>query len=92
MAVARQVVVPVQLAEAAAEGDVLLERDLLVAEQRDAKLVEVRRISANPEHGGRSLAFTTPPKFASLLPSAVEEWGWGDMHADRPWGGDRRDL
>jgi hypothetical protein len=40
MAVARQVVVPVELAEAAAEGDVLLARDLLVAEQKDAALQE----------------------------------------------------
>ena len=40
MAVARQRVVPVELAEAAAEGDVLLARDLLVAEQQDAVLEE----------------------------------------------------
>ena len=40
MAVARQAVVPVELAEAAAEGDVLLARDLLVAEQQDAALEE----------------------------------------------------
>jgi hypothetical protein len=40
MAVARQRLVPVELAEAAAEGDVLLARDLLVAEQQDAALEE----------------------------------------------------
>ena len=40
MTVARQAVVPVELAEAAAEGDVLLARDLLVAEQQDAALEE----------------------------------------------------
>src|SRR5215471_3326169 len=40
MAVARQVVVPIELAETAAEGDVLLARDLLVAEQQDAALQE----------------------------------------------------
>ena len=36
MAVARQRIVIVELAETAAEGDVLLARDLLVAEQQDA--------------------------------------------------------
>jgi hypothetical protein len=40
MAITRQVVVPVELAEAAAEGDVLLAGDLLVAEQKDAALEE----------------------------------------------------
>ena len=40
MAIARQRIVPVELAEAAAEGDVLLARDLLVAEQQDAALEE----------------------------------------------------
>ena len=40
MAVARQRFVGVELAEAAAEGDVLLARDLLVAEQQDAFLQE----------------------------------------------------
>jgi hypothetical protein len=40
MAVTRQALVPVELAEAAAEGDVLLARDLLVAEQQGAALEE----------------------------------------------------
>ena len=40
MAVARQVVVAVEFAEAAAEGDVLLARDVLLAEQQDAALQE----------------------------------------------------
>ena len=40
MPVARQRVVTVELAEAAAKGDVLLARDLLVAEQQDAALEE----------------------------------------------------
>ena len=40
MAVAGQRVVGVELAEAAAEGDVLLARDLLVAEQQDALVEE----------------------------------------------------
>ena len=38
----RQGVVPVELAEAAAEGDVLLARNLLVAEQQDAAFQELR--------------------------------------------------
>ena len=40
MAVAWQRFVAIELAEAAAEGDVLLARDLLVAEQQDAALEE----------------------------------------------------
>ena len=40
MAVTRQRVVIVEFAEAAAEGDVLLARDLLVAEQQDALVEE----------------------------------------------------
>jgi hypothetical protein len=40
MAIARQRFVIVELAEAAAEGDVLLARDLLVAKQQDAFLEE----------------------------------------------------
>ena len=40
MAVARQRVVAVEFAEAAAEGDVLLARDLLLAKQQDAALEE----------------------------------------------------
>ena len=40
MTVARQRIVIVELAEPAAEGDVLLARDLLVAKQQDAALEE----------------------------------------------------
>ena len=40
MAIARQRFVGIEFAEAAAEGDVLLARDLLVAEQQDAALEE----------------------------------------------------
>ena len=65
MTVARQRVVPVELAEAAAEGDVLLARDLLVAEQQDAAgeegAVDLVELGV-AERRARSTPWTSAPR------------------------------
>jgi hypothetical protein len=69
MPIARQSIVPIELAKAPAEIDVLLARDLLIAEQQDA-VIEKRAVNLTERALAHRLAYVD---FEDFSPEGVGE-------------------